>query len=127
MNASIAINTAMDGVERILLRIPEVEQATGYSRSLIHEQIASGSLKSIRLGRTIRIAVDDLREWFESLRQVELSTLNDAELMGRYHKLPALRVSLKKYEAEVMAEIKTRWETFVDTQDSIKEKKKEVV
>jgi hypothetical protein len=54
----------------------------------------------------------------------ELSTLSDADLMARYHKLPALRVSIKKYEAEVMAEIKTRWDAFVDDQGSTKERRR---
>ena len=52
-------------VEKLLLRIPEVAQATGFSRSFIYEQIAAGGLKAIRVGRTVRVKADDLKEWIE--------------------------------------------------------------
>ena len=50
---------------RLLLRIPEVVQATGYSRSFLYEAIAAGSLKVGRKGRTIRVAAADLTAWIE--------------------------------------------------------------
>ena len=52
-------------VEKLLLRIPEVVEATGFSRSFIYEQIASGGLKVMRVGRTIRVRADDLKAWIE--------------------------------------------------------------
>ena len=52
-------------VEKLLLRIPEVVEATGFFRSFIYEQIAAGGLKVIRVGRTIRVRADDLRTWIE--------------------------------------------------------------
>jgi excisionase family DNA binding protein len=54
-----------DAVEKILLRIPEVVDATGYSRSFIYEQIAVGGLKAIRVGRTIRVRTADLKAWID--------------------------------------------------------------
>ena len=51
--------------EKLLLRIPEVVQATGFSRSSIYEQVASGGLKAIRVGRTIRVRAADLQVWIE--------------------------------------------------------------
>ena len=53
---------------KLLLRIPEVVQVTGYSRSFIYEQIRVGALKAIRVGRTIRIGAGDLQEWIEKQR-----------------------------------------------------------
>jgi len=55
-------------IPKELLRIPEVVEITGYSRSFIYERIAAGELKVIRTGRTIRISTNDLREWIDSLR-----------------------------------------------------------
>ena len=54
-----------EAVGKILLRIPEVVEATGYSRSFIYEAIVSGELKAIRKGRTIRVPADDLKAWIE--------------------------------------------------------------
>jgi excisionase family DNA binding protein len=54
-----------DAVEKLLLRIPEVVDATGYSRSFIYEQIAAGGLKAIRNGRTIRVRTADLKAWID--------------------------------------------------------------
>jgi len=51
--------------EKLLLRIPEVVEATGFSRSFIYTQISSGDLRVIRVGRTIRVSADDLKTWIE--------------------------------------------------------------
>jgi excisionase family DNA binding protein len=50
---------------KLLYNIPEVMDATGYSRSFIYLAITGGALKAIRKGRTIRISVDDLKKWIE--------------------------------------------------------------
>jgi len=55
-------------VGKILLRIPEVVQATGYSRAFIYEKIAAGELPVVRNGRTIRVATDDLLSWVNDLK-----------------------------------------------------------
>ena len=52
-------------VEKLLLRVPEVVEATGYSRSFIYLQIAAGGLRAIRVGRTIRVSAEDLKTWIE--------------------------------------------------------------
>ena len=54
-----------EAVSKVLYRVPEVVQVTGYSRSFIYEAISGGSLKVVRKGRTIRISVDDLNAWIE--------------------------------------------------------------
>ena len=55
---------------KLLLKIPEACQATGYSKSFLYEQIAAGALRAIRVGRTIRISADDLRDWIARQREV---------------------------------------------------------
>ena len=52
-------------ITKFLLKIPEVVQATGYSRSFLYQAIAAGSLKVVRKGRTIRVNADDLKVWIE--------------------------------------------------------------
>ena len=58
----------MTTIEKMLLKIPEVAEATGYSRAFIYERIASGELPVVRNGRTIRVATDDLKAWVNSLK-----------------------------------------------------------
>ena len=58
----------MVGIEKLLLRIPEVAEATGYSRAFIYERIKAGELPVIRSGRTVRVATDDLKKWVNSLK-----------------------------------------------------------
>jgi excisionase family DNA binding protein len=56
-------------IAKLLYRIPEACEATGYSRAFLYEQIASGGLKVIRVGRTTRICVDDLKNWVTAQKQ----------------------------------------------------------
>ena len=49
---------------KLLLWIPEAWEVTGYSGAFLYEQIASGGLKVIRVGRTIRICTA-ARGWHE--------------------------------------------------------------
>ena len=58
----------MTTIQKLLLRIPEVAEITSYSRAFIYERIASGELKVVRNGRTVRVAADDLKEWVNSLK-----------------------------------------------------------
>ena len=55
----------MAQVHKLLYTIPQVCEATGYSRSFIYERIAARELAVVRIGRTIRVAEADLREWIE--------------------------------------------------------------
>ena len=56
-------------MERLLLRPIEAAEAIGVGRSKVYELLASGELPSIRIGASIRVPVDKLREWIA--RQVE--------------------------------------------------------
>lgn len=49
--------------ERLLLKPEEFAQAVGVSRSRAYELLAAGAVPSIRLGSTIRVPVDALRDW----------------------------------------------------------------
>lgn len=55
--------------DRILYRPAEAADAIGVSRARAYELIANGVLPSIRIGGSIRVPVDALREWVN--RQVE--------------------------------------------------------
>lgn len=49
--------------EKVLLRISEVTKATGFSRSFIYDRISAGDLKVVRIGRTVRVRIEDMNEW----------------------------------------------------------------
>ena len=50
-------------MDRLLLRPVEVAEAIGVGRSKIYELLASGQLPSIRVGSSLRVSVEALREW----------------------------------------------------------------
>jgi excisionase family DNA binding protein len=52
-------------IAKILLKVTEVRKSTGFSRSKLYSMIASGELPSIRVGRSVRVPADALREWIE--------------------------------------------------------------
>ena len=54
-------------MERILLRVPEAAESAGISRSLAYELIAEGRMPSVRVGRSIRVPAEALREWVNEL------------------------------------------------------------
>ena len=46
-----------------LLRAREVAEVTGLERFRVYELVRTGRLPAIRIGKTIRIAEDELRAW----------------------------------------------------------------
>ena len=48
---------------KLLFKIVEAAQITGYSRSFIYQAINKGELRVIRKGKTIRVGAEDLHEW----------------------------------------------------------------
>jgi excisionase family DNA binding protein len=56
-------------VDRLLLRPLEAAEAIGIGRSKVYELLASGELPSVRVGASVRVPVDALREWVA--RQLE--------------------------------------------------------
>ena len=57
--------------EQLLYRVVDACRVTGYSRSFLYEQITAGKLKVVRIGRTVRIAADELRAWIERANEAE--------------------------------------------------------
>ena len=64
----------MRGMDRILLRPVEAAEAIGIGRSKVYELLASGELPSVRIGSSIRVPVDRLRQWID--RKSETSKLD---------------------------------------------------
>jgi excisionase family DNA binding protein len=52
-------------MDRMLLRPAEAAEAIGVGRSKVYELLASGELPSIRIGGSVRVPLDKLREWIE--------------------------------------------------------------
>ena len=52
-------------MEKILMRPTEVAQMLSIGKSTIYELLATGDIRSIRIGRSIRIPVKWLNEWVE--------------------------------------------------------------
>ncbi len=50
-------------IERLLLRPDEVAIALGVSRSKVYELLGSGELPSLRIGKSIRVSRNALRQW----------------------------------------------------------------
>ena len=52
-------------MDQLLLRAEEVQKALGLGRSKIYEMMANGELPVVRIGRSVRVPADALREWVE--------------------------------------------------------------
>ncbi len=48
---------------KLLYKILEVVQMTGYSRSFVYQAISNGNLKVVRKGKTVRVSYEDLWTW----------------------------------------------------------------
>lgn len=48
---------------KLLLRVPEAAEALGMSRAKTYQLIAMGAIPSVRIGASVRVPVDKLREW----------------------------------------------------------------
>ncbi len=67
MFRSCAIRIGPRGVsmDQMLLRAEEVQRVLGLGRSKIYEMIAAGELPVVRIGRSVRVPADALRQWVE--------------------------------------------------------------
>ena len=52
-------------MDKLLLRQTEAAEAIGIGRSKVYELLASGELPSIRIGGSVRVPVDALRQWID--------------------------------------------------------------
>jgi len=50
-------------MDRLLLRPIEAAEAIGIGRTKLYQLLASGELPSIRIGSSVRVPVDALRDW----------------------------------------------------------------
>ena len=55
-------------MQKGLYRIPEVAELCGFSRSFIDERINREELPVVRIGKTVRIAEQDLTSWIDQQR-----------------------------------------------------------
>ncbi|MGQ0630473.1 MAG: excisionase family DNA-binding protein [Sporichthyaceae bacterium] len=59
--------TARPPIGRMLLTVEEAAQAIGVGRSLMYELIATGAVRTVRVGRLRRIRPEDLRDYVTDL------------------------------------------------------------
>jgi excisionase family DNA binding protein len=52
-----------------LMTVPEVADALGTCAETVRRRIWRGELRSTRVGRSVRVRVDDLRAYLESARR----------------------------------------------------------
>ena len=58
-------------MEKLLLKIPEVCAVTGLGRSTVYSLLDQPhGLKTVRIGRAVRVPYETVREWVE--RQIKL-------------------------------------------------------
>jgi excisionase family DNA binding protein len=62
-------------MEQLLMAVDEVAQAMGVCRSKVYAMIANGELRSVRLGRSVRIPVGALREWVDVKVGAQMGTM----------------------------------------------------
>ncbi len=64
--------------ERLLLRPEEAAQMIGVGRSRMYALLASREVPSVRIGRSVRVPVEALRNWVRQLR----STGDESKRLG---------------------------------------------
>jgi excisionase family DNA binding protein len=57
--------------KKILLRPAEVAELIGLGKSKTYALIAAGAIRSVRIGASIRVPADALRQWIEELQAGE--------------------------------------------------------
>ena len=62
---------------RLLLTVPQVEAATGLSRATVSRLLASGELRSMKIGRCRRVPADALRDWVAARLAAEEVAMGD--------------------------------------------------
>ena len=60
-------------MDRILLRPGEAAEVLGIGRSRAYALIAAGVIPSIRIGKSVRVPSDALREWVEKMAAESLA------------------------------------------------------
>lgn len=53
-------------MDRLLVRPAEVAEILGLGRTKVCELLASGALPSVRIGKSVRVPLDELRYWIDA-------------------------------------------------------------
>jgi excisionase family DNA binding protein len=53
-------------MEKLLMRPTEAANALGLGRSKIYELIANRAIPSVRIGRSVRVPIEELRQWISN-------------------------------------------------------------
>ncbi len=77
-------------MEKILLKPAEAAEVLAIGRTRIYEMLAAGQLPSIRIGRSIRVPVDALRQWVELQRTGTDATQGEVVCRTKEDKGPAV-------------------------------------
>lgn len=65
-------------MEKLLLTPPEAAALIGIGRTRVYDLIARGVLPSLRIGRSVRVPVEGLREWIEFQRAANGNEIDNA-------------------------------------------------
>lgn len=61
--------TCEEGIlDKLLLRIPEAYEASSLGRSKFYELIRDGRIRTVRIGRSVRVPADSLRDFVRDLQ-----------------------------------------------------------
>lgn len=63
------METNLDQPLRILVRLPEAATLLGIGRSTVYGLIADGKIPTVRIGRSVRVPIEALKEWAERLEK----------------------------------------------------------
>jgi excisionase family DNA binding protein len=58
-----------ESVDKLLLRPAEVAELIGLGKSKTYDLIGKGLIPSVRVGRAVRVPVDALRLWVQSIKE----------------------------------------------------------
>ena len=56
-------------METLLLRPGEAAEAIGVGRATVYALIKRGELRSVRIGESVRVPVEELRKWVSTKRK----------------------------------------------------------
>jgi excisionase family DNA binding protein len=70
-------------MEQLALTISEAAKAGGPKRAKLYDEIAKGRLSAIKMGRSTRILVDDLKRYLAGLPAIEPKTDTTPPSPGR--------------------------------------------
>jgi excisionase family DNA binding protein len=73
----------LENLEKLLLRPREVCHVTGFGKSKVYELIAGGDMPSVRIGKSVRVPADRLRQWIAELQPSKSKTVAEPRINRR--------------------------------------------